>query len=100
MIHRASLIFALLGAVALHAAAVETSTASPESAAGTGVVAHVEHAVVRGAQAAASGVERGARAAAHGIDIAVHAAAHGVERGAQATAHAAQVVARKVAPGS
>jgi hypothetical protein len=49
------------------------------------VVAKVEHAVVHGAKAAASGVERG-----------VKAAARGVEKGARATGSAVKKVAGKV----
>jgi hypothetical protein len=50
-----------------------------------GVVGKVEHAVVKGAKVAASGVERGAKAAAHGV-----------ETGAKATARVSRRVAAKV----
>jgi hypothetical protein len=50
-----------------------------------GVVGKVEHAVAKGAHAAASGVERGAKAAARGV-----------ERGAKATARVGHRVAAKV----
>jgi hypothetical protein len=50
-----------------------------------GVVGKVEHAVVKGAKVAASGVERGAKAAAHGV-----------EKGAKATARVGHRVAAKV----
>ena len=52
-----------------------------------GVVKKVEKAVVKGAKAAASGVERGAKAAGRGV-----------ERGAKATERTAKRVAAKVSP--
>jgi hypothetical protein len=61
-----------------------------------GVVGKVEKAVVRGAKAAAHGIERGAQAAERGIKRGVKAAASGVERGAKATGNAAHTVAEKV----
>lgn len=85
-----------------HASAQERAA----SAAAPGVVQKVEDAVVRGAKAAASGIERGAKAAASGIERGtraaasgvqrgVKAAASGVQRGAEATARAASTAARK-----
>ena len=69
-----------------------------ESTAGTasGVVGKVEKAVVRGAKAAASGIEHGVKAAASGIERGAKAAARGIEHGAKATASAAGRVANKV----
>jgi len=71
----------LLGqsAAASNDAKESTANSSP------GVVTKVEKAVVKGAKAAASGVERGAKAAGRGI-----------ERGAKATERAAKRVAAKV----
>jgi hypothetical protein len=65
------------------AAASEPAPANTGSSGG--VVGKVEHAVVKGAKAAASGVERGAKAAAHGV-----------ETGAKATARVGRRVAAKV----
>ena len=77
---------------------------SPEPAQSTssasGVVGKVENAVVRGAKAAASGVERGVKAAASGAKRGAKATARGVEHGAKATASAASRVASKVAGSS
>lgn len=84
--------------------------AEPE-AQSPGVVQKVEHAIERGAEAAASGVQRGVKAAAHGIERAASATAHGVRaaaggvaHGASAAAHGVDVAASKVqgviAPGS
>lgn len=104
--HKAVLLVAML---ILLGSAETRATEMAEGDAGTasGVVAKVERAVVRGATAAASGVERGAKAAAHGIEHGaraaasgvkrgVKAAASGVERGAKATGNAAHTVAEKV----
>jgi hypothetical protein len=76
----------------------ETATKEPAGSSGStpGVVVKVEKAVVRGAKAAASGVQRGAKAAAGGIETGVKATARGVEKGAKATAGAANRVAGKV----
>jgi hypothetical protein len=65
------------------AAASEPAPANTGSSGG--VVGKVEHAVVKGAKAAASGVERGAKAAAHGV-----------ETGANATKRVGRRVASKV----
>jgi hypothetical protein len=71
------------------AASCAFAAASEPAAANTGssegVVGKVEHAVVKGAKVAASGVERGAKAAAHGV-----------ETGAKATARVSRRVAAKV----
>lgn len=91
---------------ASHAQAASNDTPA-SSGSEPGVVVKVEHAVERGARAAASGVEHGARAAAGGIKRGVHAAAsgvergtkaaaHGVDKGAKATANAASRVANKI----
>ncbi len=96
-----SLLFLLMGNAAAQ------STATPAAPAEPGVLEKVEKAVVRGAKAAASGVERGvkaatsgiergAKAAAIGVERGVKAAASGVQRGAQATGNAAGSVAAKV----
>ncbi len=110
--------------IAFVLAGLSCATAGAQGNGGTssngapGVVEKVEHAVERGAhaaasgiergvkaaasgvergvKAAASGVERGARAAASGVARGVKAAASGVERGAQATSHAVEGVAGKV----
>jgi hypothetical protein len=85
----------------------EATTTSTEP----GVVAKAENAVVRGAkaaasgiehgvQAAASGVERGAKATARGIQRGAKATARGVEHGAKATGNAAGRVADKITPAS
>ncbi len=66
----------------------------------TGVVTKVEKAVVKGAKAAASGVQRGARAAASGVKRGAKAAAGGVETGAKATARVAKRVTGKASPAS
>lgn len=101
---------AMLVATLIFLGSAETrATEMAEADAGTasGVVVKVEKAVVRGAKAAASGVERGAKAAARGIEHGaraatsgvergVKAAASGVERGAKATGKAAHAVAGKV----
>jgi hypothetical protein len=65
------------------AAASEPAAANNGSSGG--VVGKVEHAVVKGAKVAASGVQRGAKAAAHGV-----------EKGAKATARVGHRVAAKV----
>ncbi len=104
--HRAALLVATL--VLFSSAGAET-TGTSESPAGTssGVVGKVEKAIVRGAKAAANGVERGAKAAARGVEHGAKtaasgvergtkAAAGGVERGAKATGNAAHTVAEKV----
>jgi hypothetical protein len=71
------------------AASCAFAAASEPAAANTGssggVVGKVEHAVVKGAKVAASGVERGAKAAAKGV-----------KRGAQATGRVGHRVAAKV----
>ena len=94
-----SLLLVLVSNVAAQTATPSRSTAAAEP----GVWEKVEKAVVRGAKAAASGVERGVKAAEHGAKVAasgvergVKAAASGIERGAQATDNAAQSVAKKV----
>jgi len=104
--HKAALLVATL--VFLGSAEAEaTETAEASTGTASGVVGKVEKAVVRGATAAASGVERGAKAAARGIEHGakaaasgvergVKAAASGVERGARATGNAAHAVAGKV----
>ena len=104
--HKAALI---VGALILLGSAEAKASETAEADAGTssGVVAKVERAVVRGATAAASGVERGAKATARGIEHGaratasgvkrgVKAAANGVDRGAKATGNAAHTVAEKV----
>lgn len=63
-----------------------TEIAEADGGTASGVVGKVERAVVRGATAAANGVEHGAKAAAHGIEHGARAAASGVERGAKAAA--------------
>lgn len=68
-----------------HAAAASNDTKESTANSSPGVVTKVEKAVVKGAKAAASGVERGAKAAGRGI-----------ERGAAATERAAKRVAAKV----
>ncbi|WP_372528658.1 hypothetical protein [Piscinibacter sp.] len=69
---------------------VETTTSTAP-----GVVGKVEKAVVRGAKAAASGIEHGVKAAASGIERGAKATARGIEHGAKATASAAGRVANK-----
>lgn len=80
-----------------------TAPARQSAAAEPGVLEKVEQAVVRGAKAAASGVERGVKAAergakvaASGVERGAKAAASGVQRGANATGDAVQSVAKKV----
>ena len=93
--HKAALLVAtliLLGS----AGAKATETAEPDSGTASGVVGKVEKAVVRGAKAAARGIEHGAKAAASGVERGVKAAARGVDRGAKATGNAAHSVAEKV----
>ena len=82
----------LLGSVAADAYA----TTEPASGTAPGVIARVEKAIVRGARAAANGVERGAKAAARGIERGAKATASGVKRGATATGNAADTVAQKL----
>jgi hypothetical protein len=67
--------------------------AEPPASGASGVVARVEKAVERGADAAASGIQRGARAAASGVAKGTEWAASGVAAGARATARAADRVA-------
>lgn len=74
--------------------------AEPES---PGVIQKVEHAVRRGAEAAAHGVERGAEATKRGLQRAASATAHGaqvaasgVARGAKAAAQGVETAAHKV----
>lgn len=95
VLHRAALLVATL---VLFSSAEAETTGTSESPAGTasGVVVKVEKAIVRGAKAAANGVERGAKAAARGIEHGAKSAASGVERGAKATGNAAHTVAEKV----
>ncbi len=106
VIHKATLLVATL---ILFGSAEAETTGKAESSGGTasGVVVKAEKAIVRGAKAAANGVERGAKAAARGIERGakaaargvergVKAAASGVERGAKATGNAAHSVAEKV----
>jgi hypothetical protein len=96
-------LFSLLGNASAQAASPEHSAPAAQPS----VVERVEKAVVRGAKAAASGVERGLKAAnsgvEHGLQAAskggergARAAASGVERGAKATGNAVQSVAKKV----
>lgn len=61
----------------------QAGEAAPAS---SSVVGKTEAAVVRGAKAAARGVEHGAKAAAGGVERGATAAAHGVDRGVKATA--------------
>jgi hypothetical protein len=95
----------------LAATGLQAQAANPEPQAAPSVVEKVERAVVRGAHAAASGVEcgvkaaasgieRGAKAAAGGVERGVQAAASGVQCGAKATDEAAGKVARKVGIGA
>ena len=79
-----------------HAHAGSTEPAQSTTSSASGVVGKVENAVVRGAKAAASGVERGVKAAASGVERGAKATARGVEHGAKATASAASRVATKV----
>lgn len=101
----AALLAAATGLASAHDA---DATASPPA---SGPVERVEHAVARGAHAAASGIEhgaekaasgieRGAKATARGVKRGVKAAARGVEHGAEATARAASHVAAKVSGSS
>ncbi len=93
--HKAALLVAtlmLLGGAETKAA----EAAEGGAGTGSGVVGKVEKAVVRGAKAAAHGIEHGAKAAERGIKRVVKAAASGVERGAKATGNAAHTVAEKV----
>jgi hypothetical protein len=85
------------------ARAQTTAPARQPASTEPGVLEKVEQAVVRGAKAAASGVERGVKAAEHGAKVAASgvergakAAASGVQRGAHATGDAVQSVAKKV----
>lgn len=97
---------ALLVATLILLGSTEAKTnESAESGGATpsGVVDKVEEAIVRGAKAAASGVDRGTKAAARGIEhgakaarSGVEAAARGVERGAEATGNTAHAVAEEV----
>lgn len=95
----------------LWAACLTPCLAAEPEAQSPGLVQKVEHAIERGAEAAASGVQRGVKAAAHGIERAASATAHGVRaaaggvaHGASAAAHGVDVAASKVqgvvAPGS
>lgn len=68
----------------------------PSTSPASGVVGKAEHAVARGANAAASGVELAVKAAASGVERGVNAAARGVAHGAQATASAVSQVTRKI----
>ncbi len=83
-----------------------SAAAQPTTAAEPGLVDRVRGTVVRGASAAASGIEKGARAAERGVQSGASAAAQGVrrgvvaaassvERGAQAVARTAGTVAQK-----
>ncbi len=83
-------------ALCLHFGAAAAEAPASGSGAQPGVVDRVEHAVVRGAKAAASGVERGAKATARGVERGAKATARGVKRGAHATANAASRVANKL----
>lgn len=81
----------LLGLVCLTPCqAAESDSQNP------GVVQKVEHAIERGAKAAASGIQRGAKAAAHGVERAASATANGVHTAASATAHGVEVAVDKV----
>ena len=71
--------------LAAHASAAADEPADAKSGSSPGVVKKVEKAVVKGAKAAASGVERGAKAVGRGV-----------ERGAKATERTAKRVAAKV----
>lgn len=95
----------------LAAIACGSAAAQPTAAAEPGLVDRVRGTVVRGASAAASGIEKGARAvergvqsgasaAAQGVRRGVVAAASGVERGAQAVARTAGAVAQKASGGA
>ncbi len=94
----------LLWLVLLSPVSAQTTAPARQAAATEpGVLDKVERAVVRGAKAAASGVERGVKAAergakvaASGVERGVKAAASGVQRGANATGDAVQSVAKKV----
>lgn len=88
---------ALATGVASAAAAADDRSA-PVAEKVSHVATTIKNAAVRGAQAAASGIEHGARAAAHGIKVGMKAAAEGVETGAKATARVADRVAKKVDP--
>ena len=83
--------------LASHADAASTEPTQSATSSASGVVGRVENAIVRAAQAAASGVERGVKAAASGVERGAKATARGVEHGAKATASAASRVASKVA---
>ena len=79
-----------------HVGANSTAPTQSTRSSASGVVGKVENAVVRGAKAAASGVQRGVKAAASGVERGAKATARGVEHGAKATASAASRVATKV----
>jgi len=75
-----------IGSMFIAASCAFAAASEPASSGSSGgVVGKVEHAVVKGAKAAASGVERGAKAAAHGV-----------ETGANATKRVGRRVASKV----
>ena len=84
--------------VAATAGATESTSVAPKGEKVAAVVAKVEHAIERGAKAAASGIERGAKAAEHGVKVGVEAAARGLETGAKAVARVADSAAEKVRP--
>ena len=95
ILHKALLFIAAL--MLLGTATADTNeTAEPANGAAPGVIVRVEKAIVRGAKAAAGGIERGAKAAARGIEHGAKAAASGVKHGAKATGNAAHTVAKKL----
>lgn len=79
--------------------AMVMGTRAAEAPAEPGVAQKVEATVVRGAKAAASGIERGARAAASGIERGVKATARAVDRGVSAAASGVARGARAAASG-
>jgi hypothetical protein len=82
---RAAAVVGSMFIAASGAFAAASEPAPANSGSSGGVVGKVEHAVVKGAKAAASGVQRGAKAAAHGV-----------ETGAKATARVGRRVGAKV----
>ena len=80
-----------------HAEADSKEPAESTSNTAPGVVGKVEQAVVRGAKAAAGGIEHGVRAAASGVERGATAAASGIKRGAEATSRGVEHGAKATA---
>lgn len=89
----------ILGVAVAVASPAWSHDAASAPAGAPAVVDKVERAVVRGARAAASGVERGARAAASGVERGARAAARGVKSAASGVQRGAKAAASGVERG-